>query len=75
MTKRRSQHVVPSGGKWAVKAAGGKKATKVYETQRKAIQAAKKIAKHQRTELVIHARDGRIRDKSTYGKDPFPPKG
>lgn len=75
MAKKRSQHVVPRDGKWAVKAAGGKKATGVYGTQRKAIAAAKGIAKRQGTELVIHGRDGRIRDKSTYGKDPFPPKG
>ena len=75
MAKRRSQHVVPRGGKWAVKAAGGEKATKVYETQRKAIAAAKSIARRQKTELVIHGRDGKIREKSTYAKDPFPPKG
>lgn len=75
MTKRRSQHVVPREGKWAVKAAGGDKATRVYDTQSKAITAARRIARNQKTELVIHGRDGRIREKSTYAKDPFPPKG
>lgn len=75
MTKKRSQHVVPRDGKWAVKAAGAKKATAVHETQRKAITEARKIAKKQKTELVVHGRDGRIREKNTYGKDPFPPKG
>ncbi|HYO48019.1 MAG TPA: DUF2188 domain-containing protein [Gemmatimonadota bacterium] len=75
MAKRRSQHVVPSDGKWAVRAAGSKKATSVYETQKSAIVAATRIARQQQTELVIHGRDGRIRDKSTYARDPFPPKG
>jgi hypothetical protein len=75
MGKRRSQHVVPSEQGWAVRAAGSERATKVYRTQRRAIAAAKRIAKRQETELVIHSRNGRIRDKSTYAKDPFPPKG
>lgn len=75
MARKRSQHVVPSDGKWAVRAAGGRKATRVYKTQKRAIVAATRIAKRQETELVIHGRDGRIREKSTYAKDPFPPKG
>jgi hypothetical protein len=25
--------------------------------------------------LVIHGKDGRIRDRDSHGKDPFPPKG
>lgn len=47
----------------------------MYRTQESAIAGAKRIAKRQETELVIHGRDGRIREKSTYAKDPFPPKG
>ena len=27
------------------------------------------------TELYIHGRDGRIRERSSYGADPHPPKG
>lgn len=30
---------------------------------------------NQQAELVIHRPDGRIRDKDSYGHDPFPPKG
>ncbi|MDE0092409.1 MAG: DUF2188 domain-containing protein, partial [Oligoflexia bacterium] len=26
-------------------------------------------------ELSIHGRNGRIREKNSYGSDPFPPKG
>ncbi|MEQ9568321.1 MAG: DUF2188 domain-containing protein, partial [Pseudomonadales bacterium] len=29
----------------------------------------------QQTELYIHGKDGRIRERNTYGKDPFPPRG
>jgi hypothetical protein len=75
MNRKRSQHVVPSDGKWAVWAAGEKKATRIFETQGAAITVARRIARRQESELVIHARDGRIREKSAYSKEPFPPKG
>ena len=30
---------------------------------------------HQETELLIHGQNGQIRERSSYGNDPFPPKG
>jgi hypothetical protein len=71
----RNQHVVPSNGRWAIKGAGSSKATKVFSTQREAIEAGRDIARRQGSELLIHGKDGRIREKNTYGKDPFPPGG
>lgn len=71
----KNQHVVPHRGRWAVKAAGNERATSVHETQKQAVDAARDIARHQHSELVIHRPDGRIRDKDSYGNDPFPPKG
>ncbi len=70
----KSQHVVPKGDGWAVKAAGSTRATKVFDTQRDAINAARRIAQNQQAELIVHGRDGRIRDKRSYGNDPFPPR-
>lgn len=73
---KRGQHVVPSGsGKWRVVRAGSTKASRTYGTQQEAIAKAREIAKKQKTELYIHGRDGRIRERDTYGKDPYPPKG
>mgnify|MGYP003575862497 CR=1 FL=1 len=71
----KNQHVTkhPEGG-WQVKGAGNEKATKVTQTQQEAITAAKKIAQNQGSEVVIHGQNGRIRDKDSYGNDPFPPK-
>jgi uncharacterized protein YdaT len=71
----KNQHVTkhPEGG-WQVKGAGNEKATKITDTQKQAIGAAIEIAKHQKTEVVIHGTDGRIRDKDSYGNDPNPPK-
>lgn len=71
----KNQHVVPHQDGWAVKGAGNDRATSVHETQQQAIDAARDIARRQQSEVVIHRPDGRIRDKDSYGNDPFPPKG
>lgn len=71
----RGQHVVPHDDGWAVKGAGNEKYTSIHNTQAKAIQAAKRIAINQKSELFIHGKDGKIRDKNSYGNDPYPPKG
>ena len=72
----KSQHVTPhSKGGWQVKGAGNTQATARTTTQAEAISIAKSIAVNKKTELVIHGTDGRIREKNSYGNDPFPPKG
>ncbi|WP_171171826.1 DUF2188 domain-containing protein [Ruegeria sp. HKCCA0370] len=71
----KGQHVVPRDGKWGVRKAGSDKVTRTFDTQREAISEARKIARNQSTELYVHGRDGRIRSRDSYGKDPYPPKG
>ena len=71
----KNQHVTPHpDGGWQVKGAGIEKATARTDTQAEAINIAKEIAKNQQSEVVIHKKQGRIRDKDSYGNDPFPPK-
>ena len=72
---RKGQHVVPSKGKWSVRSAGAKRASGTFETQKEAIHSAREKAQKQGAELYVHGRDGRIRERSSYGRDPFPPKG
>jgi len=71
----KNQHVVPHAGGWAVRGAGNSRTTSVYDTQRDAIDAARGIAQNQHSELLIHGRNGQIRDRDSYGGDPFPPRG
>lgn len=72
---KKNQHVVPHNGDWAVKGAGNSKATSVHPTQAEAIGRAREIAINQKSELLVHGENGRIREKNSYGNDPFPPKG
>ena len=74
--EKKSQHVVSNTkGGWDVKRAGADKASKHFDNQAEAIEWGKQVAQNQKTELYIHGKDGRIREKNSYGKDPFPPKG
>ena len=70
--KTKNQHVIPSGKGWAVKGDGNKRATIKTETKSEAIERAKQIAKNKKSELVIHGKDGKIKDKDSFGNDPFP---
>lgn len=72
---RKNQHVVPHKNGWAVKPAGASKPTKVTNTQKEAVDVARDRARRQETELFIHNRQGRIRERDSYGNDPFPPQG
>ena len=71
----KNQHVVPHSQGWAVKSAGASRAASVHERQSDAINAARDAARAQKSELLIHGRDGQIRARDSYGNDDFPPKG
>lgn len=70
----KNQHITPKDGKWQVIGSGNSKATKIFNTQKEAIDYGKNIAINQQSELVIHNKQGRIRDKDSYGNDDFPPE-
>lgn len=69
MTK--TVHVIPKDGQWAVKREG-MKAARVFSTQLEAIKTARAIARGESSaQLVVHGRDGRIREHDTYGMPPI----
>ncbi len=72
---KRNQHVVRHSDGWAVRGAGSQRASSVHTTQREAIDAGRQLAQSQKTELFVHGRNGQIRERDSYGNDPFPPKG
>jgi hypothetical protein len=78
MPKRSNYHIVPSPEKgWIVRKEGAKKISDSAATQRGAEKRAKELAsKNGGGEVVIHRRDGKIRDKDTIfpASDPLPPR-
>ncbi len=71
----KNQYVVTSNGKWGVRGEGNSRLTALYDKQSDAIKAARQIAINQKSELLIQGRDGKFRDRNSYGNDPFPPRG
>jgi hypothetical protein len=71
----KNQHVVPHNGAWAVRGEGNSRVTSMHQTQAQAQAAARDIAINQHSEVVIHRPNGQIRDKDSYGHDPYPPRG
>lgn len=61
-------------GSWAVIGEGDSRASSLHDTQRDAIDVARRIAMNNESELVIHDRQNRIRDKDSFGPDPIPPR-
>jgi uncharacterized protein YdaT len=74
MSRKKDIHVVPRGNSWATKKEGAQRAGVVTDTQKAAIERAREQAIRERVEVVIHRKDGTIRDSDSYGNDPNPPK-
>jgi len=73
---RNSLHVVPiHRGRWSVRKAGAARARVVFKTRYDAVAFARKLARKDGSELYVHAQDGTVKQKDTYGPDPYPPNG
>jgi uncharacterized protein (UPF0262 family) len=74
---RKNVHVVKSknGDDWSVKTVNSQRAYKNVSTQKEAIKIGKNVARNNGSELLIHRKDGKIREKNSYGNDNYPPKG
>lgn len=74
--KKNQLHVVkdPDGG-WNVKKPHSERSSSKHDTQQKAIDRAIDQAKNQgNTEVIIHDRDGKIRESNTYHRKDDPRK-
>jgi len=72
--KTKNQHVIPYRDRWAVRGEGNDRPTSIHNTQGEAIKAAREIATNQRSDLIVHRTDGRIRERDSYSNDPLPPR-
>lgn len=67
----KSQHVIKRDNGWAVRGEGNKKDTTIAPTQKEAIERAIEIARNNSSEVIIHGRDGRVRDTRNYSKRSY----
>ena len=75
MPNKGDVHVVPKDDKWAVEVEGTNLALSTHDTQEPAISAGRQIAMRNKSELLVHGEDGKIRERNTYGSDPEASKG
>lgn len=71
---KKNVHIVPREDGWAVRREHADRDSSHHRTQGAAIDAGRETARRERTEVVIHDRGGRIRDKDSYGNDQNPPR-
>jgi hypothetical protein len=74
MPKKDRVHVIPSSGGWSVRHSGSQRATKTFDSRSEALDFARGAAKKGSGELYVHGRDGTIKSRGSYGKDPYPTK-
>lgn len=72
----KQHHVVPSSeGGWEVKESNNPTALCHFTTKADAIDYARGVSRENRTELIIHDKQGRIIESDSHGNDPHPPQG
>jgi len=71
----KNQHVVKTPNGWGVRGDKNARITKQFDTQQEAFDRAREIAINKNSEVLIHGKNGQIREKNSYGNDPHPPKG
>lgn len=68
-------HIVQREDGWAVRRENAERDSSHHDTQQQAIESARQTAIRENVEVLIHGRYGKIRERNSYGNDPFPPKG
>ncbi|WP_055562306.1 DUF2188 domain-containing protein [Hymenobacter sp. AT01-02] len=63
-------HITPRPNGWAVISAGAERAAVIAPTQAAAAAIGREMAINRGSELLIHGRNGQIRERNSYGYDP-----
>jgi Uncharacterized protein conserved in bacteria (DUF2188) len=66
----KNQHVTPHERGWAVTADGAGTPSAIFKTQGEAWERAKSLARKERSEALLHGKNGRVRERNAYGHDP-----
>lgn len=74
MVSKRPIHMVPHNSGWAKRREGATRVSGTFLTQANAAGTVRDVARRDQTEMRIHGKDGRIRERESYGNDPCPPR-
>jgi hypothetical protein len=75
MPRQGDVHVVPAEKGWKVEVEGQGRASGLHDTQEAAWEQAQRVAQENKSEALLHGRDGQVRERSTYDHDPTRTKG
>lgn len=74
MPKTGDVHVVPGAKGWRVEVEGQGQ-TGTHKTQSDAWDQARRLAQQTQAEALLHGRDGKIRERNSYGQAPRRTRG
>ncbi|MDP9440908.1 MAG: DUF2188 domain-containing protein [Actinomycetota bacterium] len=63
------------GDQWLARKEGATRAGVRDPTKKEVEAKAREQARREKTELVVHDREGKIQRRDSYGGDPYPPRG
>ncbi len=66
MPRKGDVRVVPGDHGWRVEVEGSSSARSTHGTQEEAARAGRQIARRSNSELLVHNRDGSIRERNSY---------
>lgn len=72
-TLRSAVHTVPRADGWANQIGDGEPIS-LHRSHEAAVREGQKLARTQQAEHVVHGRDGRIMSRSSYTREPYPPR-
>ena len=76
MARKPAIHTTPAkSGGWTNQREGSSRALGTFSTKAEAQAAGRDAAKRDKTEHIVHTRDGRISARNSYGNDPASRKG
>ena len=75
MSNQDNYWVIKDEDVWKVKRGSADRASSKHRTQAEAWKDAKRLAKLSKGEAILKGEDGKIRERNSYGNDPYPPRG
>jgi hypothetical protein len=71
VARKERWHVIPAESRWVVIREGAQRATRRLPSQRDAIALARSLAQSSGAEVIVHGKNGRIRERFVVADGPL----